>query len=253
MESRAPLDVLSGLLVHAGLEGDRRVLRRRDLARAGGRQRGDEDPVRGARRSSTIGPEVKFAYRVDTSATFTAHADPRRRCRRPTARRIAFTALDRLYVTDAAGGTPRRVTTTDVGEYHPTWSPDGTVARVRPPGTITPAARSCGPPAGGGRTPRLRSSRSAAASTNRPRLVARRAAHRGDPRCGARDLKEATSAFSDRLAAEFVWVPADGRRHHGDRAHWRPRHVPHFTATPPDLRLRSGRDGLVSSAGTAPT
>ena len=44
----------------------------------------------------------------------------------PDGRRIVFTALDRLYVADLPDGTPRRVTTDEVGEYFPAWSPDGT-------------------------------------------------------------------------------------------------------------------------------
>ena len=38
---------------------------------------------------------------------------------------IVFTALDRLYVAVLPDGTPERLTNQDVGEYHPTWSPDG--------------------------------------------------------------------------------------------------------------------------------
>jgi Tol biopolymer transport system component len=44
----------------------------------------------------------------------------------PDLKRLAFTALDKLYLTDLAGGTPTRVTTaTNVVEHSPTWSPDG--------------------------------------------------------------------------------------------------------------------------------
>jgi hypothetical protein len=44
----------------------------------------------------------------------------------PDNRRFVFTALDRLWVMDLPRGTPRRLIASDsIGEFHPTWSPDG--------------------------------------------------------------------------------------------------------------------------------
>ncbi len=44
----------------------------------------------------------------------------------PDVKRLAFTALDKLYFTNLSGGTPARVTTAvNVVEHSPTWSPDG--------------------------------------------------------------------------------------------------------------------------------
>jgi Tol biopolymer transport system component len=44
----------------------------------------------------------------------------------PDVKRLAFTALDKLYLSDLAGGAPKRVTTAvNVVEHSPTWSPDG--------------------------------------------------------------------------------------------------------------------------------
>ena len=71
-----------------------------------------------------IGPEVKFAWSVNDSAMFTAR-QIRNAVPSPDGTKLAFTAVDRLYVTDLPNGTPRRVTTMDVGEQMPTWSPDG--------------------------------------------------------------------------------------------------------------------------------
>ncbi|HSQ33047.1 MAG TPA: amidohydrolase, partial [Gemmatimonadaceae bacterium] len=70
-----------------------------------------------------MGPEVKFAYRVDTTTAFTAH-QVRDIAPSPDGTKLAFTALDRVYVMDLPNGKPGRVSPNDVGEYQPTWSPD---------------------------------------------------------------------------------------------------------------------------------
>jgi Tol biopolymer transport system component len=71
-----------------------------------------------------VGPEVKFAWRVNDSATFTAR-QIRNATPSPDGTKLAFTAVNRLYVMDLPAGTPRRLTSMDTGEQMPTWSPDG--------------------------------------------------------------------------------------------------------------------------------
>ncbi|HSA54145.1 MAG TPA: amidohydrolase family protein [Gemmatimonadaceae bacterium] len=71
-----------------------------------------------------LGPAVRFDYPVTDSAAFIVK-QIRDGVASPDGRTLAFVALDRLYVMDWPGGTPRRVTTMDVGEYQPAWSPDG--------------------------------------------------------------------------------------------------------------------------------
>ncbi len=70
-----------------------------------------------------LGPLVRFAYRVDTGAVLSRQI--RNASPSPDGKRLAFSALDRLYLMDLPGGTPRRLTNDTVHEQVPMWSPDG--------------------------------------------------------------------------------------------------------------------------------
>jgi dipeptidyl aminopeptidase/acylaminoacyl peptidase len=188
-----------------------------------------------------VGPEVKFAYRVDTTAMVTAK-QIRHPVASPDGRRVAFSAFDRLWVKDMPDGAPRRLTSTDVGEYHPAWSPDGAwiayvtwddsaggdIMRVRADGT--------------GQPQRLTSVRAlyynVAWSPDGQRVVASRGA--------ARELKGAPDTFFGPLGGEFVWIPATG----GPVTVIAPtgsRDVAHFTASDPGrIYAYSWVEGLVS-------
>lgn len=70
-----------------------------------------------------IGPQVRFERRI---------AEGPVRARRisapsisPDGRRVAFSALGRIWLMDLPDGTPRRLTDSDEGEFQPSWSPDG--------------------------------------------------------------------------------------------------------------------------------
>jgi Tol biopolymer transport system component len=71
-----------------------------------------------------LGPRLEFKYPVkDTShALVTQIRNP---VPSPDGKKLAFTALDRLYVMDYPKGTPRRLTTNEFTEAEPAWSPDG--------------------------------------------------------------------------------------------------------------------------------
>lgn len=187
-----------------------------------------------------IGPEVKFAYRVDTAASMTVR-QVRNPAVSPDGKRVVFTGVDRLWIMDLPGGTPRRLTTAEVGEFMPAWSPDGkSVAYVtwddraggqvmriavdgkaRPTPVSTTAALYLNP----------------AWSPTGSRIVATRAA--------ARDLQQTTGMFAGPLAAAFVWFPAAG----GEATLIAPsgtRDVAHFTADTSRIFAYSPVEGLVS-------
>lgn len=71
-----------------------------------------------------LGPSVKFDYPIEDTPTFTVRqirdAEPS-----PNGARLAFTALDRLWISGVDGLDPERVTEEGVSEHFPAWSPDG--------------------------------------------------------------------------------------------------------------------------------
>jgi Tol biopolymer transport system component len=170
-----------------------------------------------------VGPEVKFEYPVPDSLSFTVKQirDP---VPSPDGKRVAFTALDRLYVADLPNGVPHRVTNSESGEYSPTWSPDGLslayVAWNDSIGHIMKVRAAGGVPVRLTRVSAYYQQLAWAPDGNR--IVAIRASDR--------DLRETVDPFvGDGLAAEFVWVPAAG----GDVTVIGPtndRAKPHFTS-----------------------
>jgi Tol biopolymer transport system component/imidazolonepropionase-like amidohydrolase len=71
-----------------------------------------------------LGPRLEFKYPVkDTSHALVTQI--RDAVPSPDGKKLAFTALNRLYVMDYPKGTPRRLTTHEFTEAEPTWSPDG--------------------------------------------------------------------------------------------------------------------------------
>jgi Tol biopolymer transport system component len=151
-----------------------------------------------------VGPSLMFEYEVDTEPTFTAR-QIRNPVPSPDGRRVAFSALGRIYVADLPDGAPRRLTNQEVGEHQPTWSPDGrSIAFVTWDDNEGHVMRA---PASGGSATRLTRTgayyQQPAWSPDGERIVAMRAA--------ARDLRDAVDPFIGAgLGAEFVWIPARG-------------------------------------------
>ncbi len=71
-----------------------------------------------------FGPMVSFDYPISDDKAMVAN-QIRDAQRSPDGSKIAFTALNRLYVMDYPDGEPKRLTKSDFTEAMPTWSPDG--------------------------------------------------------------------------------------------------------------------------------
>ena len=78
-----------------------------------------------ARVASEIGPRIHFSHRVEDGPTVSARLIRWPRLS-PDGDQLAFSAFNHIYLMDLPNGTPRRLTGLDVGEFMPSWSPDGT-------------------------------------------------------------------------------------------------------------------------------
>ena len=191
--------------------------------------------------SLEMGPEVSFQYRVDTATTFTAR-QVRDLAPSPDGTKLAFSALNKVYVMDLPNGTPRRVSTATVGEFMPAWSPDSkslawTTWHDAQGGALVKGTFD----ARRGWTTQVLASGAhfsdPAWSPAGDRVVATRAAQR--------EMQEAGGAFFGPVAAEFVWVAATG----GAPTAIMPTGGlgnAHFTADRERIFAYGGRDGLVS-------
>ncbi len=77
-----------------------------------------------AKVEAEIAPRLHFNYRVADDATLRARLI-RWTALAPDGRRLAFNALNKLYVMDLPNGKPRRLTSSTEGEFMPSWSADG--------------------------------------------------------------------------------------------------------------------------------
>src|SRR6185437_6579441 len=128
----------------------------------------------------------------------------------PDNKRLAFVALDRLWVMDPPSGTPRRVAPSEnVGEFQPSWSPDGqylayvtwndldggTVSRVRSDGSSAPERLTTKPAY----------YEMPAYSPDGRRIVVGRG-----PRNMRIDLDELERPPAQAVGVELVWLPSSG-------------------------------------------
>ena len=189
-----------------------------------------------------MGPRLDFEYPIPDSAEFTVR-QIRDAVPSPDGKRLAFTALDRLYVMDWPDGEPRRLTSSeDLIEAEPTWSPDG---RWIAYATWSDQA--------GGHLYRARSDGSGS-----PRRLTTESAVYQEPAWSpdgerivavsgpARTYFEHQGPFEPGAREDLVWIPASG----GAARTIVPaegRGNPHFSRSEPDrIFLYSTGDGLVS-------
>ena len=70
-----------------------------------------------------VGPELTFPYDInDEQISSRIIMDP---VLSPNGKQIAFSTLMHLYIADSETGKHQRITKSDLGEFHPSWSPDG--------------------------------------------------------------------------------------------------------------------------------
>lgn len=168
-----------------------------------------------------IGPKVSFDYPIkdDPVAQVTQIRDA---VPSPDGEKLAFTALNRLYVMDFPGGTPKQVTDQDFTQAHPSWSPDGSkiifvswepggghIYSVEPDGDNLKKLT---------RQPGIYSN--PAWAYDKDRIVFTRGI--------AEDYRISTGGFSQRNREDLMWIPAGGGAATLiDKA--KGRKIPHFT------------------------
>ncbi|MEE4244746.1 MAG: amidohydrolase family protein [Kangiellaceae bacterium] len=187
-----------------------------------------------------LGPEVAFDYDISDDKSFTAR-QIRHPALSPNGKKMVFTALNHLYVMDYPNGTPKRLTSSEFGEFMPAWSPDGrTIAfaswdsekgghiyRVRSNGRSKPTRL----------TKQAAVYRNLVFSPDGKRIVAERGA--------ARELKNASGFYGGEQYSEFVWLKPSG----GKVTTIMPTqgmYYPHFTQDKNRIFAYGGNQGLVS-------
>ena len=187
-----------------------------------------------------IGDLVRFEYPVNDSVLTVRQIRGARPS--PDGKRLAFSALDRLWIMDLPSGTPKRLTTSTDGEHMPAWSPDGKyiayVSWTEDGGDIWRI------PAAGGRPEKL-TTQSAfyddiMYSPTGSRIVAQRA-----PRSQRAELNDEINSSQTLVVTDLVWIPAGGGAptfisslNNAGR--------PHFTSDTSRVWIYESGDGLVS-------
>ncbi len=186
-----------------------------------------------------LGPRLSFKYPIaDTKealATQIRDAKPS-----PDGRKLAFTALNRLYIMDFPNGTPKRVTENDFIEAQPAWSPDGSTL------VFTTWEKEGGHLYTANVNGRTRLTK----LTSEPGLYTypawsynsdRIAFHRGS----AQSFQDLLGLYSSRNMEDLVWISKDGGKiNFIDKS--RNRSVPHFTKGDDRIYLTDSEKGLVS-------
>ncbi len=185
------------------------------------------------------GPEVRFDFRISDDAEMQV-TQIRDAVLSPDGQKLAFTALNRLYIMDYPDGTPQRITNNDFTEAMPSWSPDskklayvtweeneGHIYTV----SITPQSTPQRITAEGGYYNRP------AWDPNQDRIVFSRGA--------AQNYINAIGPFAFGANEELAWISPEG----GDIqeiAHANGRFNPHFVQGKERIYLNHNTKGLIS-------
>ncbi len=184
-----------------------------------------------------MGPQLSFKYPIEDTpealVTQIRDAVPS-----PDGSKLAFTALNRLYVMDFPNGKPQRLTDHDFTEAHPAWSPDGKSIVFTTWETK------------GGHIYKVNANgRNLRKLTTEPALYSNPAwSYKQDriafTRGSAQNYRNSTGGFSSRYREDLAWIPANGgtvtviERSKG-------RLNPHFTRIDDRIYLNKGEE-LVS-------
>lgn len=185
-----------------------------------------------------LGPRLEFKYPVSDSAYGLA-TQIRDAVPSPDGKRLAFTALDRLYVMDYPGGKPRRLTTNTFTEAQPAWSKDGKYIVF-----VTWAPQ-------GGQVWRVAAAGGAAQQLSKQAALYQNPVfdNSGDRivfvRTMAQQFRDAYEVGYDDSEDELCWMPAAGGEITViDRSNGR--YNPHFVQGQDRIYLNNGRGDLIS-------
>jgi Tol biopolymer transport system component len=186
-----------------------------------------------------LGPALEFDYPVADDGPVRAQ-QIRHPVLSPDGSKLAFTAFDRLYVTEYPDGTARRLTESSAGEHQPNWSPDSRHI-VYVTWSDADAGHVRRVPAAGGTVETLTTVPSFYSDPIYTPDGSRIVVVRG-PR--VERMEDFSSSGTGGQGLDLMWMPAAGGEltriapHRGD--------APHFGPENDRLYVWEGRNGLVS-------
>lgn len=181
-----------------------------------------------------LGPQLSFKYPIeDTPEAFVTQI--RDAVPSPDGTKLAFTALNRLYVMDLPDGKPKRLTKNEFTEAQPAWSPDGesiVFATWQADGGHLYKVNANGRGKAQQLTQETAIYTNPAWSYKSNRIVFTQGT--------AQVYRDAIDPFSRGMQDELAWIPADGGKATLiDKAEGRSN--PHFTKTDDRIYLNKGR------------